>query len=142
MINDRISLMTAWITLAATTTTTTTVARCGRTIKASYSVRWLSSPKPPQNTGSYILRAKPIASAAVAKLTDSNEPDYGMNESQFKRVIMRNLQMLQTAAPENQCKTVVDERVETIRVKDQNELSVVRLGPLVTPVKEQVRLIQ
>ena len=97
-----------------------------------------ASPNP-----SYLTTAKTLATAAIANLSDSNhvlhdpcEPNCGADGSQFKGIFMRNLQKLQSAAPESLFLTSIGANAASIWGYDRNsanELSVVWSGPFVSP---------
>jgi hypothetical protein len=92
---------------------------------------------------SYITIAQAIATAAIAKLTDANgilhdpcEPNCGADGSQFKGIFVRNLQVLQQAAPLPEYQRFIDVNANAIWAGDResnNELSVVWSGPFVVP---------
>lgn len=92
---------------------------------------------------SYITSAKNIATAAIKALGDSNgvlhdpcEPNCGADGSQFKGVFMRNLQILQSAAPDPTYLSFIASNANSIWTKDRdstNELSVDWSGPFITP---------
>ncbi|KUJ20814.1 Six-hairpin glycosidase [Mollisia scopiformis] len=92
---------------------------------------------------SYLTSAKNIATAAIKALGDSNgvlhdpcEPNCGADGSQFKGIFMRNLQILQGAAPDATYLSFIASNANSIWTKDRdstNELSVDWSGPFVTP---------
>jgi predicted alpha-1,6-mannanase (GH76 family) len=92
---------------------------------------------------SYISEAQAIANAAIASLTDTNgvlhdpcEPNCGADGSQFKGIFMRNVQVLQEAAPSSRYRSFLDANAEAVWADDRsndNELSVVWSGPFVVP---------
>jgi predicted alpha-1,6-mannanase (GH76 family) len=92
---------------------------------------------------SLLTTASAIAKAAIKALSDSSgvlhdpcEPNCGADGSQFKGVFMRNLQILQTAAPDNAFLNFIATNAASIWSKDrnaQNELSVDWAGPFVSP---------
>ena len=89
----------------------------------------------------YIDKAKSIAFAAIKKLSDVNgvlhdpcEPNCGSDGSQFKGIFMRNLQFLQSAAPNDAFLAFIASNANSIWKNDrdgQNELSVDWAGPFV-----------
>jgi predicted alpha-1,6-mannanase (GH76 family) len=98
----------------------------------------LASPDP-----TYLTRATTIATAAIDYLSDSNnvlhdscEPNCGNDGSQFKGIFMRNLQKLQSAAPNAVFLKAIEANAASIWSYDRNtanELSVVWSGPFITP---------
>ncbi|KAI7358308.1 Six-hairpin glycosidase [Hortaea werneckii] len=90
---------------------------------------------------SYITRAKEIADAAIAALTEDGilhdpcEPDCGGDGSQFKGVFARNLQILQKASPEQRYASFLDANADSIWDHDRegSELSLIWSGPFITP---------
>lgn len=94
-------------------------------------------------SAAYLTSAKNIATAAIANLSDSNnvlhdpcEPNCGADGSQFKGIFMRNLQKLQSAAPEAAFLKSIGANAASIWSYDRNsanELSVVWSGPFVSP---------
>lgn len=95
------------------------------------------------HNGIYIAIANRIARAAITALTDSNgilhdscEPDCGADGSQFKGVFVRNLQILQAAAPADDYLKFIAANAKSIwrhDRNDENQLSVVWSGPFVAP---------
>lgn len=94
-----------------------------------------ASPNP-----TYLTTAKSIATAAIAALSDANgilhdpcEPNCGNDGPQFKGVFMRNLQVLQQAAPVPAYKTFIDRNADSIWAKARsgqgNLLGLVWSGP-------------
>ena len=91
----------------------------------------------------YLNKAKSIASAAIANLSDHNsvlhescEPNCGGDGSQFKGIFMRNLQKLQRVAPDSVFLGSIGANAASIVGYDRNslnELSVVWSGPFVSP---------
>ncbi|KAG0648481.1 hypothetical protein D0Z07_5250 [Hyphodiscus hymeniophilus] len=91
----------------------------------------------------YLTTAKTIATAAIANLSDPNsvlhdscEPNCGGDGSQFKGIFMRNLQKLQSAAPDPAFLKSIGANAASIWAYDRdsrNELSVVWSGPFVAP---------
>ncbi|KAE8444542.1 hypothetical protein EG329_014466 [Mollisiaceae sp. DMI_Dod_QoI] len=91
----------------------------------------------------YLTSAKNIASAAIKALSDSNgvlhdpcEPNCGGDGSQFKGIFMRNLQILQNAAPDSTYLSFMASNANSIWTKDRdstNRLSVDWSGPFVNP---------
>jgi predicted alpha-1,6-mannanase (GH76 family) len=89
----------------------------------------------------YLTTATTIAKAAIKTLTDSNgvlhdpcEPNCGADGSQFKGVFVRNLQILQSAAPDNAFLSFIATNAASIWSEDrnaQNQLSVNWAGPFV-----------
>jgi len=88
----------------------------------------------------YLTTANSIATAAIAALSDSNgilhdpcEPNCGNDGPQFKGVFMRNLQVLQRAAPDPAYKNLIDRNADSIwknaRSEKGNLLGVVWSGP-------------
>lgn len=90
---------------------------------------------------SYISEAKSIASAAISNLAvngilhESCEPDCGGDGSQFKGVFMRNLGILNTASPETQYTTFINDNANSILSNDDEngQLSISWAGPFVSP---------
>ncbi|KAI7278218.1 Six-hairpin glycosidase [Hortaea werneckii] len=90
---------------------------------------------------SCITRAKEIADAAIAALTEDGilhdpcEPDCGGDGSQFKGVFARNLKILQKASPEDRYATFLDANADSIWENDRegSELSLIWSGPFITP---------
>ncbi|PMD22767.1 glycoside hydrolase family 76 protein, partial [Hyaloscypha hepaticicola] len=88
-----------------------------------------------------LTTATSIAKAAIKSLSDSNgvlhdpcEPNCGADGSQFKGVFMRNLQILQAAAPDDEFLSFIATNAASIWSKDRNsrnELSVNWAGPFV-----------
>lgn len=89
--------------------------------------------------GQYVVKAKLIADAAIANLTDSNgvlhdpcEPDCGADGSQFKGVFARNLQILQQYSPERRYATFLEVNANSIWEQDRSrrgdKLSVIWSG--------------
>ena len=88
-----------------------------------------------------LTTATSIAKAAIKSLSDSNgvlhdpcEPNCGADGSQFKGVFMRNLQVLQAAAPDNGFLSFIATNAASIWSKDRNgrnQLSVDWAGPFV-----------
>ena len=88
----------------------------------------------------YVVRAKHIADAAIAALTqdgilhDPCEPNCGADGSQFKGVFARNLQILQKQSPEARYKTFLQDNANSIWANDRegnNELSLIWSGPYI-----------
>lgn len=89
----------------------------------------------------YLNSAKNIATAAIKTLSDSNgvlhdicEPNCGADGSQFKGIFMRNLQILQSTAPDNAYLSFIATNAASIWAKDRNslnQLSVNWAGPFV-----------
>ncbi|RMZ04573.1 hypothetical protein D0860_06317 [Hortaea werneckii] len=83
---------------------------------------------------SYITRAKEIADAAIAALTEDGilhdpcEPDCG-------GVFARNLQILQKASPEDRYASFLDANTDSIweHNREGSELSLIWSGPFITP---------
>ena len=96
-----------------------------------------------QNDTAYLATAKRIATAAISRFSDSNdilregcEPKCGADEPQFKGIFMRNLQKLQSAAPDSVFLKSIGANARSIWSNDrnsQNELSVTWAGPFVSP---------
>ncbi|TVY57092.1 Mannan endo-1,6-alpha-mannosidase DFG5 [Lachnellula cervina] len=93
---------------------------------------------------SYLTTATSIANAAITALQDKNkvlhdpcEPDCGADGSQFKGVFMRNLQILQKAAPSQTYVDFAAANAASIWAYDRDAsdgvLSEVWSGPFVTP---------
>ncbi|TVY92376.1 Mannan endo-1,6-alpha-mannosidase [Lachnellula willkommii] len=93
---------------------------------------------------SYLTTATSIANAAITDLQDKNkvlhdscEPDCGADGSQFKGVFMRNLQILQKAAPSQTYVDFAAANAASIWAYDRDAsdgvLSVVWSGPFVKP---------
>ncbi|KAI6790520.1 glycoside hydrolase family 76 protein [Hortaea werneckii] len=90
---------------------------------------------------SYITKAKEIADAAIAVLTqdgilhDPCEPDCGGDGSQFKGIFARNLQILQKASPEERYASFLDANANSIweHNREGSELSLIWSGPFITP---------
>lgn len=93
---------------------------------------------------SYIVTAKRIADAGIAKLSDGSgilhdpcEPnDCGADGSQFKGVFTRNLRILQNASPEQRYADFLDRNADSIWQNDRdqnNGLGLVWSGPFVGP---------
>ena len=88
---------------------------------------------------SYVATAKTIASAAILGLTDANgilhepcEPQCGADGAQFKGVFVRNLLVLQMAAPEESYATFIRDNADSIWENARNtndELGLVWSGP-------------
>jgi predicted alpha-1,6-mannanase (GH76 family) len=88
-----------------------------------------------------LTTATSIAKAAIKSLSDSNgvlhdpcEPNCGADGSQFKGVFMRNLQILQAAAPDDEFLSFIATNAARIWSKDRNsrnEFSVNWAGPFV-----------
>ncbi|GAD94459.1 glycosyl hydrolase, putative [Paecilomyces variotii No. 5] len=92
----------------------------------------------------YLANASNIAHAAISALTDSNhilhdpcEPNCEPDATQFKGIFMRNLQLLQQAAPSDAYVQVIQASANSIwnndRNKSSNLLGVDWAGPFVTP---------
>ncbi|MCJ1475254.1 hypothetical protein MMC13_003916 [Lambiella insularis] len=91
----------------------------------------------------YLVKAKAIASAAISGLTDRNgilhdpcEPHCGADGSQFKGIFLRNLQILQQAAPEDEYSLFIMANANSIWLTDRNrkgELGLVWSGPFRDP---------
>jgi predicted alpha-1,6-mannanase (GH76 family) len=92
----------------------------------------------------YLSTATSIANAAITALSDSNkvlhdpcEPNCGGDGSQFKGVFMRNLQVLQKAAPSQTYVDFAAANAASIWAYDRqtsnSKLSVVWNGPFVSP---------
>lgn len=86
----------------------------------------------------YLTTAKSIATAAITKLStddilhDSCEPSCGADGNQFKGVFMRNLQILQTAAPDDTYLMFMKSNADSIASNDintANEFGVDWAGP-------------
>ncbi|KAI7474106.1 hypothetical protein KC351_g10751 [Hortaea werneckii] len=90
---------------------------------------------------SYITKAKEIADAAIAALTqdgilhDACDPDCGGDGSQFKGIFARNLQILQKASPEERYASFLDANADSIweHNREGSELSLIWSGPFITP---------
>lgn len=91
---------------------------------------------------SLLTTAGTIAQAAIANLTDSNqiiheacEPDCAPDGTQFKGIFMRNLAMLQQAAPNDLYVQVIQANADSIWANDNenNELSIDWAGPFDDP---------
>ncbi|KAK0122557.1 hypothetical protein ONS96_009599 [Cadophora gregata f. sp. sojae] len=92
---------------------------------------------------SYLTKANVIAKAAIKALSingvlhDPCEPNCGADGNQFKGIFMRNLQILQTASPDNADLEFFASNTASIWSKDRskagNELSVDWDGPFVAP---------
>lgn len=92
---------------------------------------------------SYLSKANAIAKAAIKALSfdgvlhDPCEPNCGADGNQFKGIFMRNLQILQSASPDNAYLEFFASNAASIWNKDRsksgNELSVDWDGPYVTP---------
>ena len=88
---------------------------------------------------SYLAIAENIATAAIARLSDSNailhepcEPNCGADGPQFKGIFMRNLQLLQQARPNDKYKDFVNANAESIWRSDRginDQLGLVWSGP-------------
>jgi predicted alpha-1,6-mannanase (GH76 family) len=86
----------------------------------------------------YLTTATSIAKAAIKFLSDSNgvlhdpcEPDCGADGSQFKGIFMRNLQILQQAAPDQSFLNFITSNADSIWAANRNsanELSLVWSG--------------
>lgn len=88
----------------------------------------------------YISTAKSIANAAIKTLStngilhDPCEPNCGADGNQFKGIFMRNLQILQTAAPEDDFLLFIKSNADSIWKNDRSkddELGVNWAGPVV-----------
>ena len=96
-----------------------------------------------QNNESFLTTAKNIAKAAISKFSDSNnilrdgcEPNCGVDEVQFKGVLIRNLQKLQSAAPDPVFLDSISANAGSIWSNDRNnqsQLGITWAGPFVTP---------
>lgn len=92
---------------------------------------------------SYLSKANAIAKAAIKALSvdgvlhDPCEPNCGADGNQFKGIFMRNLQILQSASPDNAYLEFFASNAASIWNKDRsksgNELSVDWDGPYVSP---------
>jgi predicted alpha-1,6-mannanase (GH76 family) len=88
-----------------------------------------------------LTTATSIAKAAIKSLSDSNgvlhdpcEPNCGADGTQFKGIFLRNLQILQAAAPDNGFLSFIATNAASIWSKDRNsrnQLSVNWAGPFV-----------
>jgi predicted alpha-1,6-mannanase (GH76 family) len=92
----------------------------------------------------YLDSAQSIALAAISALTDDNhvlhdpcEPNCAPDATQFKGIFIRNLLMLQNAAPQDEYVQVIEACANSIWANDRNEygqLSVDWAGPFIDPV--------
>lgn len=87
----------------------------------------------------YLTMAERIALAGIKFLSDSNgilhdpcEPDCGGDGPQFKGILMRNLQKLHLALPNDRYKKFINENADSIWLNDRgsgNQLGLVWSGP-------------
>ena len=92
---------------------------------------------------SYLTTAKTIASAAIAELTDVNgilhdpcEPQCGNDGAQFKGIFVRNLLLLQMAAPEESYTKFIKDNADSIWKNTRNandQLGLMWSGPFEWP---------
>lgn len=92
---------------------------------------------------SYLEEAGKIAIAAIRNLTDANgvlhdvcEPNCAPDGTQFKGIFIRNLQLLQSVAPNQEYVKVINACANSIWANDRNsdnQLSVDWSGPFITP---------
>ena len=93
--------------------------------------------------GTYLMTATAIAKAAIKALSDSSgvlhdpcEPNCGGDGSQFKGIFMRNLQLLQGAAPDNLFLEFFATNARSIWANNKNalnQLSINWAGPFAQP---------
>lgn len=91
----------------------------------------------------YLDSAQSIALAAISALTDENdvlhdpcEPNCAPDATQFKGIFIRNLQMLQNVAPQDEYVKVIEACANSIWANDRNshnQLSVDWSGPFINP---------
>ncbi|KAF2126746.1 glycoside hydrolase family 76 protein [Dothidotthia symphoricarpi CBS 119687] len=83
----------------------------------------------------YLPLASSIAKAAITELSDSNgvihdacEPDCGIDGTQFKGIFIRNLQMLQQAAPDKTFVETIQKNAESVWMNIGSETMGVTFG--------------
>ena len=91
---------------------------------------------------SYLEWAETIAKAAIANLTvdlilhEPCEPDCAPDGTQFKGIFIRNLQLLQSVAPQDEYVSVINANAKSIWANDRNSedmFSVIWSGPFIAP---------
>ncbi|CAL3968924.1 hypothetical protein PZA11_004877 [Diplocarpon coronariae] len=103
----------------------------------------LDKASPPNATSPYMEKANAIAKAAIDALStdgvlhDPCEPNCGGDGNQFKGIFMRNLQLLQSASPDNAYLDFIASNAVSVWNKDrsagkENQLSVDWDGPFVS----------